>query len=988
MRSFLMIFLVPALFISLSTLLISESLNIQTYEKVPRNLIKSNCEEPLEETQGTADNPYEASEFRYKMLSSTKDSKDKFVDLAGLRRNAIEYAKENLDNHPELLTPTWTAIGPGNIGGRIRSILIKPAAVSTILIGSVSGGIWKSTNSGLNWTAKLDDKDPIAIGSMVFDPKHPDTVFAGTGEGWGNFDAVYGGGIYRSTDFGDTWTLLAATISSSFRNVLKMTADTAGNIYAATKNINTKQGGGEYTLAGGLFRSTNSGTTWTKISSSTFADNYFNPCDVLAFTPSEILFAVNSNGATLGGIYRTTNSGTNWTKITTGLPSSAYKRISLAQDPSHKDTLYSVFESTDVSSGGDGGLKGIFMSADRGVTWTSVTTPPKISSTGTKSYLSSQGWYDNTITVDPHSSANIYVAGVDMMKSTNRGTSWSQLTYWHSFYGSPVVHADHHVTAYDPITADVIYEGNDGGIFKTTNGGTTWTSLNSGLEITQYFGGSVYKTGSTVVYGGTQDNGHLKFSTGTDWTMVFGGDGGYTAQDQTDALINYEEYVYLDMSKTTDGGSSWASCTSGLTDATSSASCLFISPFSMNQDISSVLIAGSDKTWITSNGGTSWTASSGTLSAGEFVSAVTVDGPSSPYYGYAGTTGGKIFRCTSLDPAAGLDTWTDISPVSHNGAWVRRIVVNSVDSTKLLACYSGFNISAPLLSKHIWYSTNSGTSWTDISNDLPNIPVHSALFNPYDPTMFILSTETGIFRSTNSGTNWSLISSSGGMPSYVPVDEIVLQSGTGSIFAFTHGRSVFYSVDLLPVELASFTSSVNLRDVTLNWATVTEDHNSGFDIERSSSRNSDWIKIGFVQGFGNSGISRRYTFTDHNLNTGKYYYRLKQIDFNGNFKYYDLSVSVNIGIPNIFSISQNYPNPFNPSTKIDYDLPVDSKVSIMIYDMTGRESATLVNEIQTAGYHTVEFNGSDLASGIYFYRINISGDNQIFSKTLKMMLIK
>ncbi|HEX2788357.1 MAG TPA: T9SS type A sorting domain-containing protein [Ignavibacteria bacterium] len=983
MKKFFLYIFTPFLFVLFFLSLITD------FKYFPSDNKSSELKEPLKMIQGKEDNPYEAAEFRYKMLATTKDSKDKFVDLPELRREAVEFFKQNLTPQGDNSSAgtDWVPIGPGNIGGRIRSILIKPSSPSTILIGAVAGGVWKSTNAGLNWTPTMDELDPIAIGSMVFDPKHPDTVFAGTGEGWGNSDAVYGNGIYRSTNFGDTWELLAATTSTSFRNVLRMASDTAGNIYAATKSINTKQGGGEYTLAGGLFKSTNSGTSWTKISSSTFADNYFNPTDVIAMTPSEILFAVNNNGATFGGIYRTTNGGTNWTKITSGLPTTGHARIALAQDPSHKDTLYSVFQSTDGSPAGDGGLEGIFMSTNRGVDWTGVTTPPKISSTGTRSYLGTQGWYDNVITVDPHNSANIYVGGVDMMKSTNRGTNWTQLTYWHSFYGSPVIHADHHATAYDPVTPDIVYEGNDGGIFKTTDGGTTWTSLNNGLAITQYYGGAVSPLGVGALYGGTQDNGHLKYSAGTDWTMVFGGDGGYAAVDQTTSTTAYEEYVYLEMSKTTDGGSSWFSSITGLTDATSSSLCLFISPFSMNPDASSVLIAGSNKVWITSTGATLWTASSGVLSADEYVSAVSVKGPSSPYLGYAGTTDGKIFKCSSLDPAIGLDTWTDVTPPGTNGAWVRRLVINSSDPGRVIACYSGYNIVPPLSAKHIWLTTDGGLSWSDISTPIGNVPVHTAIFDPNDASIIYAGTETGVIKTTNSGVSWTSFAT--GMPKYVPVDELVLQTTTQTGFAFTHGRSVYYTDGPLPVELASFSAVVNERNVTLNWTTSTEENNSGFDIERRTITNENWAKVGFVQGNGNSSEPHNYTFTENNLNAGTYKYRLKQIDYNGNFEYFNLSSEVNVGIPDKFDLSQNYPNPFNPTTKINYEFPVEGKVILKVYDISGREVAQLVNEIQTAGYYTVSFNASSFASGVYFYRLFANGNNgQQYQMTKKMMLIK
>ena len=191
----------------------------------------------------------------------------------------------------------------------------------------------------------------------------------------------------------------------------------------------------------------------------------------------------------------------------------------------------------------------------------------------------------------------------------------------------------------------------------------------------------------------------------------------------------------------------------------------------------------------------------------------------------------------------------------------------------------------------------------------------------------------------------------------------------------------------LPVELASFTAAVSGRHVNLNWSTAYEINNSGFDIERSAD-NSSWARIGYAEGNGNSNNTNSYSFTDINLNSGRYHYRLKQTDFNGNFEYFNLENEVNIGIPSEFSLSQNYPNPFNPSTSISFELPYDSRVSLKVFDMSGKEVAELVNEIQPAGYHTYKFNASALSSGVYFYRISADGNGKSFNATKKMMLVK
>ena len=194
----------------------------------------------------------------------------------------------------------------------------------------------------------------------------------------------------------------------------------------------------------------------------------------------------------------------------------------------------------------------------------------------------------------------------------------------------------------------------------------------------------------------------------------------------------------------------------------------------------------------------------------------------------------------------------------------------------------------------------------------------------------------------------------------------------------------------LPVELISFNATVNKNDVTLNWTTAWEVNNAGFDVERQSLEveKDIWTKIGFVEGKGTTNEPTYYTFPDRKLNTGKYNYRLVQRDYNNRSVEHFLSDEVTVGVPKKYALSQNYPNPFNPITKIDYDLPYNGKVNLVMYDITGRKIATIVNEVHTAGYYTTEFNASHLASGVYFYRIIAKGGKNDFIMTKKMLMIK
>jgi hypothetical protein len=223
-------------------------------------------------------------------------------------------------------------------------------------------------------------------------------------------------------------------------------------------------------------------------------------------------------------------------------------------------------------------------------------------------------------------------------------------------------------------------------------------------------------------------------------------------------------------------------------------------------------------------------------------------------------------------------------------------------------------------------------------------------------------------------------------------DPTALRTGLSGFSQFTFGGNTADNpfAGPLPVELTSFSSSVKDRNVNLFWTTSSEQNNSGFQIERtvSNTNNNNWINVGFVKGKNNSNTLNHYSYSDEKLQTGKYQYRLKQVDFNGNFKYYELNNIVEIGVPSKFNLSQNYPNPFNPTTKIDYDLPSDSKVSIKVYDIMGREIMSLVNASQTAGNYTVQLNATNIASGVYFYRLIASSNGTDNVITKKMNVIK
>ncbi len=221
-----------------------------------------------------------------------------------------------------------------------------------------------------------------------------------------------------------------------------------------------------------------------------------------------------------------------------------------------------------------------------------------------------------------------------------------------------------------------------------------------------------------------------------------------------------------------------------------------------------------------------------------------------------------------------------------------------------------------------------------------------------------------------------------------PTTSVYAYIGDSSVNILDDGTlTIDSSESILPVELLNLSADINGNNALLNWSTSSERNNSGFDIERSDM-NDNWSKVGFVEGKGNSSSQNFYFFADKNLTTGLYKYRLKQTDFNGNYEYFNLQNEIIIGNPDNFSLSQNYPNPFNPVTKIDYSLPEAGNATLNVYDINGRLVSSLLNGPVSPGYHSVNFNASDVSSGVYFYKLDFNNGARSFSKVMKMTLLK
>lgn len=663
---------------------------------------------------------------------------------------------------------TWTSLGPGNIGGRVRAIVVSPTDPNTVYIGSVSGGIWKTTDGGSSWFPLDDQMNNLAVCSMVMDPKNPNIIYAGTGEGFNNYDAMLGAGIFKTTDAGATWSQLSSTNNTNFYYVNRLAIDSTNDaLYAATLY--------------GLFKSTDGGNTFTiPIPSNYGKTGNMGSCSdiVISYTSPTTIFA--SFGLFLQSqIWRSNDGGNtfsfNYQKLGNG-------RIELASSLSDPLTVYASFMNYTSYE-----IDALCATNDGGNTWSAKIVPGP-NSEGTSSYTANQGWYNNAITVDPDSANTLYAAGIDTWKSTNYGINWNQITNAYSSTSSlPSVHADIHTLVFAPSNHNIIYLGCDGGIYKSLDRGKTLVSMNNNLAITQFYSGAVAPTSQTY-YGGAQDNYTLMYDSGK-WQEIVGGDGGDVNVDFNNPNNVYAELPNFISIKSSTNPPSFYYAQSGIPINKSTHEALdrtlFITPVSMDPNKSQTLVAGTYRIYRTINGAKTWTSISsdltgdGTGSQGSNISAVIVAKGNSNII-YAACTNGKIW-VTKND-----SIWTEIDQISSNGtpyAWCTSIATNPTDDGTVYATYSGY-----VADKKVIKSTNYGQTWANVSGNLPNIPVECLVVNPHNLQNLIIGTDLGIFSSFDGGVSWAQDNS--GLAN-VAVFDLDYRSSDNTIFAATHGRGMY-----------------------------------------------------------------------------------------------------------------------------------------------------------------------------------------------------
>jgi photosystem II stability/assembly factor-like uncharacterized protein len=944
------------------------------------------------------------------------------------REEAIQHiSRHNIAGANEKITTAlnWTQLGPGNFGGRIRSIVVHPSDPNTVYLGSVGGGVWKTIDGGLSWTPLNDYMENIAVCALAIDPNNPNIVYAGTGEGFFNVDALRGEGIFKTTDAGTTWNRLASTYNSDFYYVNKLVIDNStGAIYAATRK--------------GLYKSTNGGVNFLQMIGGGGSDVHCTDIEIAYTSPSAIYASFGMFNQS--EIWRSTDGGSSFQA---NFSYTDHGRIELATSATNTNLVYASF--LDLNTSGVGLLA---YSTNKGDNWFSKTVPGP-SYSGASNYAGTQGWYDNIIAVDPDNASIIYAGGIDFWKSTNGGDAWTQKTNWYQQLGAPqYVHADQHAIAFAPSNTNIMYLGNDGGIFKSLNKGEIWTACNNNLFITQFYYGAAAPSGNNF-YGGTQDNGNLSSSGSTNWTEMLGGDGGAVEVDFNNPQTIYIEYVNLAFFKSTDGGLTFFKAMNGIPttgpnfyDGTTDRT-LFISPFSMDPNNSNSIVAGTYRVWRTTNGASNWNAISGDLtgdgtgSSGARISTVIIAKGNSDVI-YAGCTNGRVQVTTN-----GGTNW-NLRNAGLPAAYCTRIATDPNNFATAYATFSGY-----LSGSKVYKTTDYGQSWTNISGNLPNIPVNCIVVNPSDNNNLFIGTDLGVFVTINGGNNWA--QEINGMAN-VAVSDLDFRASDSKFFAATHGRSMYsaslsgggsqtyliYYDDGTPSggyywNVAGY-GSANRITPTVNGAQLINMSIYIYSVasgtatyipivlqDNGGAPGSDYVTLlpklaSTVPGWDETDLSTHNIIVNGDFYVGLIYDGVNQptygYDPDNNGRAWDKTAGnwsqwnetyfmratiqtttsvaeIDNRIPDNFEVSQNFPNPFNPVTKFRYALPEGRNVSIIIFDITGRKVTELVNNYQNPGTYEVTWNGKNdfgeqVSSGMYIYSIK-AGEHKL---SKKMLLLK
>lgn len=680
-------------------------------------------------------------------------------------------------------TANWQLMGPtqvpGNGGGagRLSAIAFMPGNTQTIFVGAPAGGLWKSTNYGATWTPMTDQLPTLGVSDIVIDPNNTNTIYIATGDR--DAGDTYAVGVMKSTDGGITWNNTGMNWNiTQARTVNRLIMHPANSqiLIAACSN--------------GIWRTTNGGTTWTQTQTSgDHKDMEMNPNN------ADTIYAASSNV-----IRRSVNNGVTWTTMATV---SGVNRIEFAVSPANSSYVYAL-----CSKSSDNGFHSLRRSTDRGATWTVMSTSPNIfgwNTTGSDS--GGQGWYDISLAVSPTNANWIIAGGVNQWHSTNGGTNWTMNAHWYGGGGKPYVHADIHVLHFEPGSSSIIYSMNDGGIFRTTNTGTTWTDLSSGLSIAMMYGISNNPAVSTTVWAGHQDNGTNRLQTGT-WSQRIGGDGMWCLNSHTNTNTVYGSLYYGDIRRSTNGGTSFTQIAgNGVNGITEDGG--WVTPYIQDPNNASILYAGYNRVWKTTDGGNAWTVAYAIPGTSKVVAMDMSANNANVVYS---AKSNKMYRNTT-DITAGL-------PVSS--ASITYIRVDPANEDRVWVTFSGFSAA-----NKIFRTTDGGSTWTNITYNLPNLPANCVEYIPGTTEELYIGTDVGVYTFDPATNTWTQFNT--GLPNVI-VRDLKLHAGANKLRAGTYGRGL-WETDLNttpqpPVAdfLASSTSicvgnTIGFTDLTTNQPT-------------------------------------------------------------------------------------------------------------------------------------------------------------------------
>jgi photosystem II stability/assembly factor-like uncharacterized protein len=595
--------------------------------------------------------------------------------------------------------------GPGSrpaVAGRIGAIAIDPSDPTHILIGSAGGGVWESRDAGASWTARTDAQPSLATGAIAYDPSNSSIVYAGTGEG--DFFSSLGVGLLRSVDGGTNWALLATTpfVGVGFYDIVVDPLN-GNHLLAATTS--------------GLFESTNGGTSWNQRRAPRTWDLSMHPAVAGDSSSTGEVF-----GACTDGLFRSTNGGTAWVSVSLPSAPASFSRIEVCHAPADGNVVY-VF----AASGSNAFIwrRNVF-----GGAFSAVVPPAGLDT--------NQAWYDWCAGVAPNNPDVLYVGAIDLYKGTR---SPLDLWTWTSISAKSAgdsIHPDQHALAFSPIDPNVVYAGNDGGVFVSPDGGISWQALNKGLCITEFEYLAAHPQFDAWLIGGTQDNGTMRYEGEEVWYHVQDGDGGDCGINEGSPYTCYHTFYGMGMERSTTGGG-WGSFAFVGPNPPPGHSSLFYPPVEVNGDV--VAQAGSS-VFISTDTGTNWTSvalPSGTATALAIPTASRL---------YAGTTGGDFFR---LDFSGG--SWqAPVQLAQPRFGFVSDILVDPTNPNRLWATYS--NITGG----HVFRSDDGGSTWNDVSAGLPNIPVNAIEIDPSSPDTVWVAADVGVYRSTDAGVTWGAFS--------------------------------------------------------------------------------------------------------------------------------------------------------------------------------------------------------------------------------------